>query len=85
MTRRKKRKKRKAIVKLFVLLANAKVSHRNMQYLPQYMSKCLGDFFLGLLERRKCQFIHFFPVPVIVKTAISRLAIRRFDLVLKVC
>ena len=61
VTGRKKRKKeRKAIVKLFVLHANAKSSHRNnTQYSLYYVPKSLGNFFCWLLERPKCQIIQF--------------------------
>ena len=62
VTQEKKREKtRKAIVKLFVLHANAKSSHRNnTQYSLYYVPKSLGNFFLGFLERPKCQIIQFF-------------------------
>ena len=62
VTGRKKRKKtRKPIVKLFALHANAKTSHRNnTQYPLYYVPKSLGNFCRGLLERSKCQIIHFF-------------------------
>ena len=93
VTEKKKRKKtRKAIVKLYALHANAKNSHRNnTQYLLYFVPESLGNFFGGLLERSNVKLYNFFPVPAIVETAmdaLSRLAIylfiqRRLDLILK--
>ena len=61
VTGRKKRKNKKTVAKLFALHANAKSSHRNnTQYSLYYVSKSLVNFFLGLLERPKCQVIKFF-------------------------
>ena len=57
----KREKTRKAILNLFASHANAKSSHRNnTQYPLYYVPKSLRNFFLGLLERPKCQIIQIF-------------------------
>ena len=61
VTGRKKSKNKKGNCKAFCVSRKWINAHRNnTQYSLYYVPKSLGNFFRGLLERPKCQIIHFF-------------------------
>lgn len=62
----KEKKEKKSITRLFALNVNAKSSHRNIQYSPYCISKCLKSLFHGL-------YTIFFLVPAIAEAAMEAL------------